>query len=102
MNPNSRDEKGLSDVFEPEIEQKGSFDDGNPSTTNIYVGNLAPSVTEETLCEVFGRYGDINSAKVMWPRTEEERAKKRNCGFVSFMRRRDAEDAKVNIIEYTF
>ena len=26
---------------------KGSFDDGNPETTNLYVGNLAPSVTEE-------------------------------------------------------
>jgi U2-associated protein SR140 len=76
---------------------KGSFDDGNPHTTNIYVGNLAPTVTEEALCELFGRYGDINSAKVMWPRTEEERAKKRNCGFVSFMRRRDAEDAKVSL-----
>lgn len=31
----------------------------------------------------------------MWPRTEEERIRKRNCGFVSFMRRPDAEDAKV-------
>ena len=34
--------------------------------------------------------------QVMWPRTEEERARKRNCGFVSFMRRRSAEDAMVS------
>jgi RNA recognition motif-containing protein len=45
--------------------------------------------------ELFGRYGEINSVKVMWPRTEEEKARKRNCGFVSFKRRADAEDALV-------
>lgn len=28
---------------------KGSFDHGDPDTTNLYVGNLAPTVTEETL-----------------------------------------------------
>ena len=32
----------------------------------------------------------------MWPRTEEEKARKRNCGFCSFKRRADAEDAKVS------
>ena len=31
----------------------------------------------------------------MWPRTEEEKARRRNCGFCSFKRRADAEDAKV-------
>lgn len=52
-------------------------------------------ITEERITELFSRYGEINSVKIMWPRTEEEKAKKRNCGFVSFMRRRDAEDALV-------
>lgn len=28
---------------------KGSFDTGDPDTTNLYVGNLAPTVTEELL-----------------------------------------------------
>lgn len=28
---------------------KGSFDSGDPETTNLYVGNLAPTVTEEVL-----------------------------------------------------
>jgi U2-associated protein SR140 len=51
---------------------------------------------EERLTELFGRYGEINSVKIMWPRTDEEKAKKRNCGFVSYMRRRDAEDALVS------
>lgn len=25
--------------------EKGSFDNGDPNTTNIYIGNLAPSIT---------------------------------------------------------
>ena len=74
---------------------QGSFDTGDPTSTNLYVGNLAPSVTEEQLTEIFGAFGPINSVKVMWPRTAEEKAKKRNCGFVSFMKRSDADDAKV-------
>ncbi len=41
-------------------------------------------------------YGDINSIKIMWPRTDEEKARKRNCGFVSFMLRAAAEEAKVS------
>ena len=45
--------------------------------------------------DLFGKYGEINSVKVMWPRTEEERVRKRNCGFVSFKLRPDAEDALV-------
>ncbi|CAI5739911.1 unnamed protein product [Peronospora destructor] len=76
---------------------KGSFDDGNPDTTNLYVGNLAPTITEEVLEAEFGRYGEIYSVKIMWPRSEEERARKRNCGFVSFYERRDADDARVNL-----
>ncbi|TYZ66440.1 hypothetical protein PybrP1_002413 [[Pythium] brassicae (nom. inval.)] len=73
---------------------KGSFDHGDPSTTNLYVGNLAPTVTEETLETLFGKFGDVFSVKIMWPRTEEERARRRNCGFVSFFDRRDADEAR--------
>ncbi|KAE9142563.1 hypothetical protein PF006_g12340 [Phytophthora fragariae] len=76
---------------------KGSFDTGDPETTNLYVGNLAPTVTEELLEKEFGRYGDVYSVKIMWPRSEEERARRRNCGFVSFYERRDADDARVNL-----
>jgi U2-associated protein SR140 len=82
----------------PQQPETGSFDDGNLSTTNLYVNNLALSVTEEKLAEIFGEYGDINSVKIMWPRTAEEKMKKRNCGFVSFMHRDDAADALVSLI----
>ena len=86
----------ISAMFFMPSEDKGSFDNGDPTTTNLYVGNLAPSVTEELLNDIFGRFGPINSVKVMWPRSEEERLRKRNCGFVSFKSRQDAEDALVS------
>lgn len=38
----------------------------------------------------------------MWPRTDEERARKRNCGFVSFWRREDAVNAKRAMMDTDF
>lgn len=49
---------------------------------------------ENFLLRTFGRFGPIASVKIMWPRTEEERRKQRNCGFVAFMNRADAQAAK--------
>lgn len=71
----------------------GSFDTGDPNTTNLYLGNIHPKMTEQQLMETFGRFGPLASVKVMWPRTEEERARNRNCGFVAFMSRKDGERA---------
>uniref|UniRef100_A0AAY4DCB1 U2 snRNP-associated SURP motif-containing protein n=1 Tax=Denticeps clupeoides TaxID=299321 RepID=A0AAY4DCB1_9TELE len=71
----------------------GSHDVGDPSTTNLYLGNINPQMNEEMLCQEFGRYGPLASVKIMWPRTDEERARERNCGFVAFMCRKDAERA---------
>lgn len=74
------------------VEEKvGSFDVGDPNTTNIYLGNINPKMTEQQLMEIFGKYGPLASVKVMWPRTEEEKARNRNCGFVAYMNRKDAE-----------
>jgi RNA recognition motif-containing protein len=64
-------------------------------TTNIFVSGLAPTVTEDTIRDVFGKFGAIESVKVMWPRSEEERQRRRNCGFVNYFNRQDAEDAMV-------
>uniref|UniRef100_A0A8C2KXN0 U2 snRNP-associated SURP motif-containing protein-like n=1 Tax=Cyprinus carpio TaxID=7962 RepID=A0A8C2KXN0_CYPCA len=71
----------------------GSHDVGDPTTTNLYLGNINPQMNEEMLCQEFGRYGPLASVKIMWPRTDEERARERNCGFVAFMTRKDAERA---------
>ncbi|KAI8991388.1 hypothetical protein BDF20DRAFT_812241 [Mycotypha africana] len=73
--------------------ESGSHDDGNPHTTNLYVGNINPTTTEIGLCQEFGKHGPIASVKIMWPRTQEEKDKGNNCGFVSFMKREDAADA---------
>lgn len=54
---------------------------------------VVQQMTEVQLCEVFGRYGPLASIKIMWPRSEEERARGRNCGFVAFMNRNDGERA---------
>lgn len=59
----------------------------NYESTNLFIGNLASTVTEEKLRQVFGVYGEIYSIKIMWPRSEEERRRSRNKGFVSFVRR---------------
>lgn len=37
--------------------------------------------------------GELFSIKIMWPRTQAERGRKRNTGFVCFMNREDAEAA---------
>lgn len=50
-------------------------------------------ITEQQLMEVFGRYGPLASIKIMWPRSDEEKARGRNCGFVAFMNRKDGERA---------
>jgi U2-associated protein SR140 len=64
------------------------------SITNLYVGNLDPEVTEEMLVKAFCRYGEVESVKIMWPRTEEERKRKRNCGFVKYFKYEAAYLAK--------
>ncbi|PIN11907.1 putative splicing regulator [Handroanthus impetiginosus] len=90
--PSSRFDE-LPDEFDP-MGRPGSFDDGDPQTTNLYVGNLSPQVDENFLLRTFGRFGPIASVKIMWPRTEEEKRRQRNCGFVAFMNRADAQAAK--------
>ncbi|CAI5480552.1 unnamed protein product [Closterium sp. Yama58-4] len=86
----------------PGITTVSTDDGGDPLTTNLYVGNLSPKVRREARPEVdenfllrtFGRFGPIASVKIMWPRTEEEHRRQRNCGFVAFMKRADAAKAK--------
>lgn len=41
----------------------GSYDDGDPTTTNLYVGNLAPDVTEAILEKEFGRFGKLGGVR---------------------------------------
>ncbi|KAK3912286.1 U2 snRNP-associated SURP motif-containing protein [Frankliniella fusca] len=89
----------LSGIYESEESSNklGSFDNGDPTTTNLYLGNLNPKITEQQLMQVFGKYGPLASIKIMWPRSDEEKARGRNCGFVAFMNRKDGERALKHI-----
>ncbi|KAG6885975.1 hypothetical protein C0993_006902 [Termitomyces sp. T159_Od127] len=85
--------------------QSGSKDRGDPQTSNVFVANLPPHVTEQILGNFFARAGPVGSVKVMWPRTDgsagpgaDMTASRRTkntglSGFVSFMKRKDAERA---------
>lgn len=66
------------------------------NTTNIFVSNLSPHIDETTLLREFGRFGPIGSVKIMWPRGEEHirRRNSNNNGFIAFMCRKDAENAR--------
>ena len=55
------------------LSSTGSYDDGDPTTTNLHVGNLAPTVTENVLAEMFQKYGPLHSLKIFWPRRDEGR-----------------------------
>ena len=58
---------------------------------------ICEQVNEEMLCKEFAKYGPIASVKIMWPRTQEEKDRNRNCGFVSFMDRECAAQALKNM-----
>lgn len=36
-------------MYTGQTPSSGSMDDGDPSSTNLYLGNLAPTITEEAL-----------------------------------------------------
>jgi len=96
LHDHERDRNGGGNDFDHFTPQKkGSYVEPGMEhlTTNIFVGNLDPTTTEEELTDAFRQFGDLYSVKIMWPRNNEERSRNRNTGFVCFMHRADAEDA---------
>ncbi|KAK4054169.1 hypothetical protein OIV83_001195 [Microbotryomycetes sp. JL201] len=76
----------------------GSYDSGDPTTTNVHVAPLPPNVTEQALGMFFAEYGPVGSVKIMWPRADNipfnaRGGKSHLGGFVAFLRRPDAERA---------
>jgi RNA recognition motif-containing protein len=57
---------------------------------NIYVGNLAPDVTEDDLKKEFETYGQVTSAKVIKDRFSGE---SRGFGFVEMPSKSEAQEA---------
>ena len=62
-------------------------------SNNVFVGHIHPDVDETMLLRDFGEIGDVASVKIVWPRTQEERARGHNNGFVAFMTPEGAERA---------
>ncbi|KAF9780336.1 hypothetical protein BJ322DRAFT_334085 [Thelephora terrestris] len=71
----------LSNLIGPNGEQLSSSD---PYNTTVFVGGLSPLISEETLRTFFVPFGEIHYVKV---------PAGKNCGFVQFIRKPDAERA---------
>lgn len=46
---NRVDSGNVHQMYSDQTPTSGSMDDGDPTSTNLYLGNLAPTVTEEAL-----------------------------------------------------
>jgi U2-associated protein SR140 len=102
-------QSGSKDRGDPEVRSTHVISpteaDCSLKTSNIFVANLPPHVTEQSLGLFFARVGPVGSVKIMWPRsdgtqgpgadmTSSRRSKSSGLsGFVSFMKRKDAEAA---------
>ncbi|CAF0758801.1 unnamed protein product [Didymodactylos carnosus] len=75
------------------LHQESRYASDDPGTTNIFLSNLNRSLNELSIMEIFGQFGPLASIKIMYPRTEEEKSRGSNCGFVAYMSRKDAERA---------
>ncbi|XP_051216816.1 polyadenylate-binding protein RBP47 [Lolium perenne] len=58
--------------------------DGDSTNKTVYVGGLDPNVSEDELRKAFAKYGDVASVKIPVGK---------QCGFVQFVNRADAEEA---------
>lgn len=69
-------------------------------STQIYVGNLAYKMTEDSLRELFERYGEVISAKII---KDRDTGWSKGFGFVEMVNTDEAEEAiqQLNGIEVT-
>lgn len=69
-------------------------------STQIYVGNLAYKMTEDSLKELFERYGEVISVKII---KDRDTGWSKGFGFVEMVNTDEAEEAiqQLNGIEVT-
>merc|ERR1712130_1053785 len=68
-----------------------------PLNRNLYIKNLAESVTDKQLEELFAQFGEIVSTKIM---VNEDTGVKRGFGFVCFKNADDARKAITHMTNY--
>ncbi|MBM4157312.1 MAG: RNA-binding protein [Ignavibacteria bacterium] len=64
---------------------------------NLFVGNVDFKVTEEELSELFGKYGEITSAKII---TDRNTGRSRGFAFVEMENDEQAKEAIKNLNGY--
>lgn len=64
---------------------------------NIYVGSLSPSVSEETLRQLFEKHGDVTSVKIMKDKFTQE---PRGFGFIEMPNDEEAQKAMATLNGY--
>ncbi|CAI7846929.1 unnamed protein product, partial [Closterium sp. NIES-53] len=64
--------------------------ENGPRTRKLFVGGLPPSMTDEEFTSYFARFGTITEIQVL--RDEDEKARCRGFGFVTFQAEQAAED----------
>ncbi|KAI7905184.1 uncharacterized protein BX663DRAFT_502050 [Cokeromyces recurvatus] len=57
---------------------------------HVFIGDLAPEITDEALVQAFSVFGSMSEAHVMW---DAHTGKSRGFGFVAFRDKSDAEQA---------
>jgi RNA recognition motif-containing protein len=80
-------------VFKLDDQRSCARNDGRLSVSNIYVGNLPFSATEEAVRALFAQHGTVDSVALM---TDRETGRARGFGFVE-MPRLDAIRAIQNL-----
>jgi RNA recognition motif-containing protein len=66
---------------------------------NIYVGNISFKTDEDSLRDLFGRYGQVDSANVI---SDKFTGKSRGFGFVNMVDREDGLKAIQELDSYNF
>lgn len=70
------------------------------TSTNLFIRGLSQAVDEERLFRLFSKYGPVASIKIMWPRSQDDKSRIRNTGFLAYMRRDSAEIAITELNGY--
>ena len=72
--------------------------EGNPEMTNIYVGNLSYTATEDDIRAAFEQYGTVSAVNII---TDRETGRSRGFAFVEMADGREAKEAieKVNLTD---
>jgi len=91
MKAQQRKAGGIAPVVNTSYQVTAASDQGDPNSTNIFISAISTRCSESDLMPYFGRFGPLASVKIMYPRSEEEKLKGRNCAFVAFCCRKDAE-----------